>query len=154
MSVNPEKLKIGACLVHYKGSELGATQGGVKINVDMDTVDIKCDQTYGQPVKRVVTAVKLTVSMTLVEIDGSFDLLLDDGKISADAIGSDLMKKGGVLQLTPLDTASDKVGYRFPNAILEPNSDYAIASSGPHTLQVKFTACADAAGTFLEKITV
>ena len=150
MNIDPEKIRTGPCVVTYKGTELGATQGGVKIAVDMDTVDIKCDQSYGQPVKRIVTAVKLAVTMTLLQIDTNIDLLLDAGKITAAVLGSDLLAKGGVLLLTPVD-APAAGSYRFPNAVLEPGSDYALTETGAHTIQVKFTAWPDAGGVFLEK---
>ena len=149
---NPDKIKIGPCVVSYKGSMLGATQGGIKIEMNMETVDIKCDQSYGQAVKRVVTAVKLSIGMTMLEVDQNFSLLLSGDKISGSVIGSNLLNHGGVLQLTPID-ANDQAAYRFPNAILEPDASCSILGSAANTLELRFTAWPDSEGTFLEKIT-
>jgi len=148
---NPDNFKIGPCVVTYKGAQLGATSGGIKLNVNMDTVDIKCDQSYGQPVKRVVTAIKLSVTMTMLEVDSNLSLLLSDGKITSAVIGTNLLANGGVLLLTPVDT-TDKVSYQFPNAVLEPQADYAISSSAADTVQLKFTAWPDSSGVFLSKV--
>jgi len=150
---NPENFKIGPCVVTYKGTQLGATQGGVKLNVDMDTVDIKCDQSGGMPVKRVVTAVKLSIAMTLLEIDNNFTLLLENGRLTSAVVGTDLLDKGDVLLLTPV-AATDKVGYRFPKAVLEMDAALAFVGSGADTLQLKFTAWPDSNNVMLEKVSL
>ena len=150
---NSENFKVGPCVVAYKGQLLGATRDGVKIVIDSEVVDIACDQSYGQPVKRVVTNVKLSVTMTMLEIDPNLSLLLDDNKITAAALGTDLMKKGGELLLTSVDS-NDPTGYRFPNAVLEPNSEYSLPGSAPHSVRLRFTAHRGDTGSFFEKVTL
>ena len=152
-SFNTDKFKVGASVVAYKGKLLGATRDGIKISVDEQTVDISCDQSYGQPVKRVVIGQTITIAMTMLEIDDNLGLLLDSGKITNLALGTDLLKNGGELLLTPVN-ANDTTGYRFPNAVLEPNSEYSLLSISAHTVKLKFSAVADSNGTVLEKITI
>lgn len=150
---NSENFKIGPCIVAYKGQLLGATGDGVKIVIDSEVVDIVCDQSFGQPIKRVVTNVKISVTMTMLEINPNLSLLLDDNKITSAVIGTDLLKKGGELLLTPVDD-NDTTGYRFPNAILEPSSDYSLPGSAPHSVRLRFSAHCSETGSFFEKVTL
>ena len=151
---NVEKFKIGACAVTYKGNVLGATGGGVKLDLDMDTYDVKCDQSFNQPMKRIVTAVKLEITIPLMEIDTGFGLMLDSGgKITDARIGADLFFGNGVLILSPVD-ANDTVGYSFPKAVIDPHFSYRFDSDKNHILELKFTALADTNGVFMEKISV
>lgn len=149
---NVENFKIGACAVTYKGRMLGATGGGVQLALDMDTYDVKCDQAFNQPVKRIVTAIRLSIAVPLLEIDSGFGLLLDDsGRIGTGRIGSDLLTESGVLLLSPIDE-SDRVGYSFPRAIVDPHCRYRFESEKNHIIELHFTAFADNSGIVMEKI--
>jgi hypothetical protein len=152
--MSSENFKIGPCIVSYKGSALGATRDGIDLNLETDTIDLQCDQTYGQQLDRVVTGIKLSISLTLLEIDANFALLLDDnGRIATDRLGSRLTDAAGELLLTPL-AETDTAGYRLPCAVLEPDAAYHAASQSPHTLKLKFTAWPDADGIMIEKVAV
>jgi len=143
--------KIGPCAVAYQGKLLGATRDGILIAIEGRTVDISCDQSYGQPVKRVVTGQKITITMTMLEVDTNLALLLDDGRITSLTLGADLMSLGGELLLTPV-SSTDNVGYRFPNALLERDSDYHLLSTAAHTVTLKFSALADSSGVLVAKV--
>lgn len=152
--VNIRNFKLGACTVSFKNQVLGATSGGVKIKVHMDTYDVKCDQTFNQPLRRIVTAVKISVSMTLLEIDPNITLALaGEGRIDSSIISSDLLNGSGLLTLTPI-AVGDSVGYRFPAAVFEPAFDYSIDSAHNHQLAVNFSASPDQSGVYMEKFSL
>jgi hypothetical protein len=150
---NSGNFKIGPSIVAYKGTLLGGTKGGVKISIDTDTYEVTCDQSYGQPVRKIPLSVKINITMTMLEVEKGLEQLLSEDKLSNVLIGSDLLANGGELLLTPINS-NDATGYRFPNAILDINSNVDLFATELHSVTLKFTAEADANGTFLQKVNV
>ncbi|MBN2640964.1 MAG: hypothetical protein JXR78_04885 [Victivallales bacterium] len=150
---NSGNFKIGPSIVAYKGTLLGGTKGGVKISIDTDTYEVTCDQSYGQPVRKIPLSVKIVITMTMLEVDKGLEQLLSEDKLSNALLGSDLLANGGELLLTPINS-NDSTGYRFPNAVLDVNSNVDLFATELHSVTLKFTAEADVNGTFLQKVNV
>ncbi len=151
---NSDNFKLGPCVVSFGGTALGGTKGGVKVTMEADTYEVKCDQNYATPVKKIITGLKFNVSMSLLEIDTAFAQLLDsNGQIASSLLGSDLLANGKALLLTPVDS-SDAYALNFPNAILEPGFEYSYDVENSQVLALKFTAHADDNDIFFEQVAV
>lgn len=69
MTVNTDKIRLGTCDVTYKGSDLGATKGGVEVEIRTSTYEVKVDQFGETPVKEIITGTMVTVKVPLAETD-------------------------------------------------------------------------------------
>ncbi|MCP3967479.1 MAG: hypothetical protein GY750_07080 [Lentisphaerae bacterium] len=151
-NINKELFKHGSCVVSYKNNAIGATINGPAFSIEPEYYESKCDQTGGRVVRKIITNLKINVSAEVMEIDKAFSKILDSsGKITSSMIGDDLLGTGGELSLIPTDNA-DKTGYRFPNAILLPETDYEFKSSEDHTMKLSFEIHEDSSGILMEKI--
>jgi|GEM_PF-6979564 len=128
--MNNDDLKIGPCRVEFGGIEIGTSGDGSKINVNMDTVDVK---KTNEQVKRIVTGVHLTV------------------KIPADSIN-----QFGIQKIVSHDSAAKKLRllpfngettYEFPCATLRTKS----LAELNRDRQLIFDSYPDKDGFFLKK---
>lgn len=77
-------LELGPCQVEFNSVDLGKTQGGVKVSIKDDSVDLKSDQNGTAPEDTVITGTIVEVEASFAEV--GFDLLstvLNQSKIGA-----------------------------------------------------------------------
>lgn len=139
------------------GGDLGKTQGGVEVAFETTTQDVLSDQTGESLLAQIVTGVKATVSMTLIEIDkdkweqvvGSVtgDTFTPAGGTKVVGYGesrnySSLLDLGGKLILKPIDRPDGSEDLLFHKTAPIPAS---ITFSGTDQLgmEVSFNAYVD-----------
>ena len=69
MTVSTEKISLGSADATYKGVDLGATKGGVEVEIKTETYEVKVDQTGETPVKEIITGTVVTVKVPMAETD-------------------------------------------------------------------------------------
>tara|TARA_Y100000004_G_scaffold165345_1_gene196147 strand:+ start:283 stop:801 length:519 start_codon:yes stop_codon:yes gene_type:complete len=62
-------IKVRSMGVTWNGQDLGSTQGGVEVSIEVQSTDIVTDQEGTAPVDAYQTGVVVTLSMTLVELN-------------------------------------------------------------------------------------
>jgi hypothetical protein len=67
MASNPNNVKLGVCQVIYGGVDLGYTKGGVEVEVQTSTHEVKVDQLGETPIGELVTGRQVTVKVPLAE---------------------------------------------------------------------------------------
>ena len=69
MTVTTENINLGAAQVTFKGNDLGATKGGVEVDIKTEKYTVKSDQTGETPLKEFITGTTITVKVPLLETD-------------------------------------------------------------------------------------
>jgi hypothetical protein len=69
MAVNTSKVEIGVCDVTYGGLDLGATKGGVSVEIKTTTYEAKVDQFGETPIKEIITGTTVMVKVPMAETD-------------------------------------------------------------------------------------
>ncbi len=69
MAVSSEKIRLGSCDVTYNAVDLGATKGGVEVEVATEKYTVKSDQTGETPLKDIITGTTVTVKVPMAETD-------------------------------------------------------------------------------------
>lgn len=152
MNFDPTKFKMGSGVVSFDGDALGGTKDAPKFDYKTEFYESKCDQNGGQPARKIVTAVKVTITATFKEITTAMTALLGAGKkIDTSLIGSDIYAAANrkALLLTPI-AEDDTDCYSFPAAVLLPQTDYSMSGTEEHGVTLTWEALADAEGTIME----
>ncbi len=148
------KMKIGPCAVSFKGTVLGATQGGIKVKVEPIYHETKCDQAGETVVRKVLIGFKVTIETPLMEITDSMALILDDdSKITESMIGTDIFDSAGALLLTPINQ-NDTVGRQFPKAVPLPGFEDSYSYQDDRIVPLVWEAMFDDNGVLMEEIAV
>ncbi len=146
------KLKFGPSVVSFGGDALGGTKGAPKVSCKPEFYESMVDQNGSQPVRKICTRVKLTITAEFKEITTAMSALLGTGKkIDSSIIGSDIYASANrkALLLTPVD-ATDTDAYNFPAAVLIPDFDYSPAGTEDHAVALTFECLFDTDGTLME----
>lgn len=146
------KLKFGPSVISFGGTALGGTKGAPKVSSKAEFYESLVDQNGSQPVRKICTRIKMTVTAELKEITTAMTALLGSGKkIDSGIIGSDIYAatKRKALLLTPVDP-SDTDAYNFPAAVLLPDFDYSPTGTEDHVVTLTFECLFDTDGTLLE----
>jgi hypothetical protein len=69
MAVTTSKVEIGVCDVTYGGLDLGATKGGVSVEIKTTTYEAKVDQFGETPIKEIITGTTVMVKVPMAETD-------------------------------------------------------------------------------------
>lgn len=114
----PGSMKLGPCAVKFNGTSLGATKGGIKVNISVKTFPFKCDQAGETVVKEIELGAEVTVEMTLLELTPAMLVALaacetnGEDTVFSDEVGRDLLATGKVLLLTEIgDLTPDTVTF-------------------------------------------
>lgn len=146
------KLKFGPSVLSFGGTALGGTKGAPKVSIKPEYYESMVDQNGSQPVRKICTRVKATVTAELKEITTAMTALLGESKkIDSGIIGSDIYASANrkALLLTPVNP-SDTDAYNFPAAVLIPEFDYSPTGTEDHVVTVTFECLFDTDGTLLE----
>ncbi|MBR1897001.1 MAG: hypothetical protein IJ822_09500 [Pyramidobacter sp.] len=159
MPDNTKEYDIGAGRVYWKGpgdsteTELGDTQGGIKVTAKMETTEIEVDQ-YLDPVDEIITKRTITVEAPLAEFTlenlalafpGS-ELVTNGTKtklVLGSTAGASMMSYAGQLRIHPLslvDTDKSK-DFLFPCAApLGDSLEITYDKTGLKLVNVRFKA--------------
>jgi hypothetical protein len=113
-----KNVKLGVCLVYYKGKDLGYTQGGVQVTVATQTHKVNIDQFGKTTVNETIMSRDVTVKVPLAETTlENLVATMPGASIVADGvnkkavvttgIGVDLLSIAGELRLHPKGRAKD-----------------------------------------------
>ena len=69
MTVSVEKIALGSCDVTFNAADLGATKGGVSVEIKTEKFTVKADQTGESPLKDIIIGTTVTIKVPLVETD-------------------------------------------------------------------------------------
>jgi len=69
MTVNATNINLGACDVTFNGNDLGATKGGVEVEIKTETYEVKVDQLGDAPCKAIITGTTVMVTVPMAESD-------------------------------------------------------------------------------------
>lgn len=67
MPSSTENVKLGVCSVFFDGADLGYTKGGVEVEMQTSTYEVKVDQFGETPIGELVTGRQVTVKVPLAE---------------------------------------------------------------------------------------
>lgn len=67
MASNTDNIKLGVCTVIFDGVDLGFTKGGVELELQTSTHEVKVDQTGETPVNELITGRSVSVKVPLAE---------------------------------------------------------------------------------------
>ncbi|UDQ98944.1 hypothetical protein AAEX28_02375 [Lentisphaerota bacterium WC36G] len=82
--------------VAFCGVQLGGTDGAVSMDVKYEYKEVKCNQSQGNVIKKIVTKATMTVVAKFMQIDKALTLLLDENKkITGAVIGTDVLAGNG-----------------------------------------------------------
>jgi hypothetical protein len=152
MSWNTDFLKIGPCVIAYKGDVVGVTLDSPFIKFEPEFYEAKKDSIGGKAVHKILTNMNITVSVEVKEIDNAFAVFFDEsGKITNVTFGQDILTTGGALTLSPISN-EDNISYSFPKAVLVPEAVYAFKNTKDHCLKMNFEVFEDSEGVLMQKL--
>lgn len=116
MPLNTNNIKMGTCYVWFKGNNLGATLGGVEVEISTSTKEIMIDQTGETAVSEYIMGRSITVKVPMAEttienmnliMPGS-DLVNTNSAVEVKSgTGINLLETAGELILRPVDKVED-----------------------------------------------
>lgn len=136
MAINTANVKLGTCSVIYGGIELGATMGGVEVEVTTETHKTMIDQFGNTPVKEFIISRAVTVRAPLAESTVE--------QIARVMPGSTLTATGGVKASGTILLGSNPTNGQtvVVNGV---TITFNTASTGPHSVLIGASAGATAA---------
>lgn len=148
-----ENIKLGACNVTFKGTDLGLTKGGVEVSVETTTYPITVDQ-HGETVidefitkrtfKVTVPMAETTIALLGLALPGSS---VDSGQLVVkDGVGLSLTDTAGALDLVPVGGGSDEP-VSFPKANTAGNFSFAYRHNEERIYSVEFMVYPEDDGT-------
>ncbi len=146
------KFCLSAYVATFKDTLLGGTDGPPSFKLEPTFFESKCDQAGETVLRKILTGMKIVVSMSMKEIETGMGLILgESGKIQLSDIGKDLFADKGALVLTPIGMPGLK-SYRFPGAMLLMETEYKLSGTEEHVLPVSFECVPDANGVIMERV--
>ena len=149
-------VKVKPMSVSWNGNDLGFSQGGVEIAIEVDSQDLVLDQNGTQAHDAIQTGVGITVSMTLVELNATnFNRLISSATGGA-AAGTDATVHGygtsrnfvsmltyaQELQLRPVGNSDNSEDFVFWRAVPMVES-LSFASDSTNSMSVSFRCYPD-----------
>lgn len=149
-----ENIKLGACNVTFKGTDLGLTKGGVEVSVETTTYPITVDQ-HGETVidefitkrtfKVTVPMAETTIALLGLALPGSS---VDSGQLVVkDAVGLSLIDTAGALDLVPVGGGGSDEPVSFPKANTAGNFSFAYRHNEERIYSVEFMVYPEDDGT-------
>jgi len=150
-TIRKEEFQFAPGVVTYKGKNLGTSFGSINITKETSVFESFADSNSIEPRMAVVTGIMMKISMSLMDVDASMDLFLDEnGQLNRTVIGSHSDKNKGELIITTSENGKT-ITYKFPNAVLAPNYKYIVNDESDNIVAVEFNA-GGASGTYMEKV--
>lgn len=150
MNCNEEFLKTGPCIISYKREHIGVTLDSPLLNFEPEFYEARCNQTGYKTVRKIVTNMKITISVSLKQVDRNFAKFYDvRGKMIRVVFEEDVLVTGGILRLSPV--SGGEMAYCFPRTVLIPESAYAYKDQENYYLKIRFEVYEDSEGVLLEK---
>ena len=149
-------VKVKPMTVTWNGNDLGHSQGGVEIAIDVQSTDIVTDQTGTQPHDAVQTGVGITISMTLLELNADNFNRMISSATGGSAAGTDatvhgfgtsrnfvsMLTYGQQLQLRPVGNSDNSEDFVFWKAVPIVES-LSFASDATNSMSVSFRCFPD-----------
>jgi len=150
MNCNEEFLKTGPCNISYKREHIGVTLDSPQLNFEPEFYEARCNQTGYRTVRKIITDMKIRISVDLSKIDGNFARFCDvRGKTVNVVFENEVLVTGGNLLLSPISGVG--ISYCFPRAVLIPESAYAYKKTEDYFLKIDFKVYEDSEGVLIEK---
>lgn len=113
------RVRLGTCVVTYKGTDLGHTIGGVVVTYAPEYHDVKVDKFGSSVVEKFLVGERLSAEVSLAEYAlSNLQVAINQSTLQGDdsvSMGSFAGKKaslnGGLLVLHPLDVATSDTNY-------------------------------------------
>lgn len=147
-----ENIKLGACNVTFKGTQLGLTKGGVEVSVETTTYPITVDQHGETSIDEFITKRQFKVTVPMAETTlALLGLVIPGSKVTSgqlvvsNAIGVSLIDGAGLLTLVPVSGGNDEP-VEFVKANTAGNFSFAYRHNQERVYNVEFTAYPDDAG--------
>lgn len=152
--------QLSPCQVHFKGSDLGKTQGGVTLAINQTSVTLHTDQDGEVPVDEQITGTTVVVTGNLADIslDNIASIMNEtkatDGtkeKVEINTnVGTSLLDSGGELILKPYVNGSvtddQNKWITLHNAGMKATTDMAYNASDQRVISFEANAYADSVG--------
>lgn len=151
-NVNPQNFELTPCRVTFKGVDLGATKGNVKVSITTKLSDLKADQLGDTIIDKRVSgfAAKIETMLDETQLKSNWKVVFPQHKLYTDPVtgkqsfyfdsqvGASMVSLAGPLTLHPLsrpntDLSGDVMLYL---ATSEANSDYVLSPSEQNTLKI------------------
>jgi len=158
--INPTNFELSPCRVTYKGVDIGATLGNVKVAIVNKKSELKADQLGSTPIDRRISGHEFKIDTEFAEIYNKdlwkviFPNFKEVGTVNKliyvdSALGASDIASAGVLNLHPLSKAdSDLSGdYNFYLATSEANSEIVFSPTEQQKAKVSFTVYPDFTST-------
>jgi hypothetical protein len=88
MAIDTTKISLGVCDVTYNAVDLGATKGGVEVEIKTETYEVKVDQTGETVAKEIIIGTMVTVKVPMAETDLTRIAMVMPQSVSYAASGS------------------------------------------------------------------
>lgn len=148
-----ENIKLGACNVNFKGTELGLTKGGVEVSVETTTYPITVDQHGETAVDEFITKRQFKITVPMAETTlALLGLVLPGSQVTAgqlvvnNAVGVSLIDGAGLLKLVPVSGGNADEPVEFVKANTAGNFSFAYRHNQERIYNIEFTAYPDDAG--------
>lgn len=150
-TIHPNQFELTPCRVNFKGVDLGATKGNVKVMIEEKLADLKSDQLGDTVIDRKVSGfnAKVETSLDETQLKSNWKVVFPAHHLVTDnlgnqsfyfdsQVGASMRALAGPLVLHPLSRPdTDKTGdILIYLATAEPKSDYVFSSSEQNTLKV------------------
>ncbi len=151
MNCNEEFLKKGPYCVSYKGEYIGVTLDSPIMNFEPDFYEALCNQTGCETVCKIITNIKIKISISLKEPDRNFASFYDaQGKKINIIFDENVLITGGSLCLSPV-AGNENITYCFPRTVLIPESAFAYKNTEGCCLKINFEVYEDSEGVLIKK---
>ncbi|MFP3342691.1 hypothetical protein R0J87_09285 [Halomonas sp. SIMBA_159] len=148
-----ENIKLGACNVNFKGTELGLTKGGVEVSVETTTYPITVDQHGETAVDEFITKRQFKITVPMAETTlALLGLVLPGSQVTAgqlvvnNAVGVSLIDGAGLLKLVPVSGGNADEPVEFVKANTAGNFSFAYRHNQERIYNIEFTAYPDDTG--------
>lgn len=160
MAVTTDNIKLGVCDATFGALDLGATKGGVEVEIKTETYEVKVDQFGETVVKELVTGTVVTVKVPMAETDlERIKALMPQSAAILDAATStttigveirsgvnvDLLDHADVLKLHPTGLAAGVTDQDFTvfKAAPSPNFSFRYDTGAERVYEVTFKGYPD-----------
>ena len=148
-----ENIKLGACNVTFKSTNLGLTKGGVEVSVETTTYPITVDQHGETSIDEFITKRQFKISVPMAETTlALLGLVLPGSQVVSgqlvvkNAVGVSLIDGAGLLTLVPSAGGGNDEPIEFVKANTAGNFSFAYRHNQERIYNVEFTAYPDDAG--------
>ena len=159
-----ENVRLGPCDVTYNSVNLGLTKGGVTLELETETYEVKVDQYGESAISEVITARNVTVTVPMAEttLDNLVLVMPGATKVGTgansrvdikSAVGTNLLASAQELKLHPRDMGtSEELDVVIPQASTGGNISFSYNANEERVYQVTFKGYVNAATDHLLSI--